>query len=204
MSTEELLLLNCGVEKTLESPLDCKEIQPVQKEISSEYSLEGLMLKQKLRYFGHLMWRADSLKRILMLEKFEGKRRREWQDEMVGWHHWLCGHEFEQAQGDREGQGSLLCIHGNAKSQTWLSNWRTTTTKWFSEYLFTHMFSQRLAFKKWKLWSKIYVHFLCWYTLPCSVAKSCHYLIALILYQFTFPSKLYEMYFLYSHTKHRC
>ena len=66
------------LEKTLESPLDCKEIQPVHlKEISSEYSLEGLMLKLKLQYFGYLMWRTDSLEKTLMLGKIEGRRRRE-------------------------------------------------------------------------------------------------------------------------------
>jgi len=63
------------LEKTLESPLDCKEIQPV-KEISPKYSLERLILKLKLQYFGHLMRRADSLEKTLMLGKFEGRRRR--------------------------------------------------------------------------------------------------------------------------------
>ena len=65
------------LEKTPESPLDCKEIQPVFiKEISPEYSLEGLMLKLKLQYFGHLMQRADSVEKTLMLEKTEGGKRR--------------------------------------------------------------------------------------------------------------------------------
>ena len=65
------------LEKTLESPLDCKESsQSILKEISSEYSLEGLMLKLKLQYFGHLMRRADSLEKTLMLGKIEGVRRR--------------------------------------------------------------------------------------------------------------------------------
>ena len=68
------------LEKTLESPLGCKEIQPVHpKEISPEYSLEGLMLKPKLQYFGHLMGRTDSFEKPLMLGKIEGRRRREWQ-----------------------------------------------------------------------------------------------------------------------------
>ena len=62
------------LEKTLESPVDCKEIQPILKEISLEYSLEGLMLK--LQYFGHLIRRTDSLEKTLMLGKIEGKRRR--------------------------------------------------------------------------------------------------------------------------------
>ena len=72
------------LEKTLESPLDCKEIQPVNpkgnqsilKEINTEYSFEGLMLKLKLQYFGHLMRRAASLEKTLMLGKTAGRRRR--------------------------------------------------------------------------------------------------------------------------------
>ena len=65
------------LEKTLESPLDCKEIQPaILKEISLEYSLEGLMLKLKLQYFGHLMRRTDSFEKTLMLGGIEGGRRR--------------------------------------------------------------------------------------------------------------------------------
>ena len=65
------------MEKTLENPLDCKEInQSILKEINLKYSLEGPMLKLKLQYFGHLMQRTDSLEKILMLEKIEGGRRR--------------------------------------------------------------------------------------------------------------------------------
>ena len=72
---------------TLESPLDCKEInQSILKEINPEYSLEGLMLK--LQYFGHLMERTDSLEKTLMLGKIDGRRRRGLtEDEMAGWHH---------------------------------------------------------------------------------------------------------------------
>ena len=65
------------LEKTLESPLDCKEIKPViPKEINSEYSLEGLMLTLNLQYFGHLMCRANSLEKTLVVGKIEGRRRR--------------------------------------------------------------------------------------------------------------------------------
>ena len=77
------------LEKTFESPLDCKEIQPVHlKGISPEFSLEGLMLKLKLQYFGHLMQRADSFEKTLMLGKIEGKRRRgqqrmRWLDDII-------------------------------------------------------------------------------------------------------------------------
>ena len=68
------------LEKTLESPLDCKEIQPVNlKEISPEYSLEGLMMKLKFQSFGYLIWRTDSFEKTLMLGKIEGRRRRGWQ-----------------------------------------------------------------------------------------------------------------------------
>ena len=77
------------------------------KEISPEYSLEGLMLK--LQYFGHLMQRASSLEKTLMLGNIEGRRRRGQQDEMVGWHDRLNGYEFKQALGFGEGQGSLVC-----------------------------------------------------------------------------------------------
>ena len=84
--------------------------QLILKEINPEYSLEGLMLKLKLQYFGHLMQRADSLEKTLMLGKFEGRRRsRGTEDEMVGWHHLLNKHKFEQTPGDSEGQGSLVC-----------------------------------------------------------------------------------------------
>ena len=73
------------LEKTLESPLDCKEIQQsILKEMSPEYSLEGLMLKLKLQYFGHLMRRTDSLEKTLMLGKIEG--RGEGEDRVMdGW-----------------------------------------------------------------------------------------------------------------------
>ena len=65
------------------------------------------MLKLKLQYFGHLMGRANSLEKTLMLGKIEGRRRRGRQDEMVGWHHQLDGRELDQAVGVGDGQGSL-------------------------------------------------------------------------------------------------
>ena len=79
--------------------------QSILKEISLEYSLEGLMLKLKLQYFGHLIQRTDSLEKTLMLGKIEGMT----EDEMVGWHHGLDGHEFEQALGFGDRQVSLAC-----------------------------------------------------------------------------------------------
>ena len=83
--------------------------QSILKEISPGYSLEGLMLKLKLQYFGHLMWRADSVEKTLMLGRIEGRRRRGREDEMVGWHHWLDGHGFGWTLGFGAGQGGLVC-----------------------------------------------------------------------------------------------
>ena len=105
------------LEKTLQSPLDRKEInQSILKQINPEYSLEELRLK--LQYFGHLMQRANSLEKTLILGKIEGKRRRMTEDEMVGWHHRLDGHEFEQALGDSEGLGSLECCSPWGRKET--------------------------------------------------------------------------------------
>ena len=77
--------------------------------IKPAFATSMLMLKLKLQYFGHLVQRASSLEKTLMLGKIEGRRRRGQQDGMVGWHHQLDGHELEQAPRDDEGQGSLAC-----------------------------------------------------------------------------------------------
>ena len=85
-----------------------------------------MMLNLKLQYFGHLMQRADSLEKTLMLIKIEGRRRRRQgrrrgrQDEMVEWHHRLSGHEFEETLGDCEGQRNLTCCSpwGHKESDT--------------------------------------------------------------------------------------
>ena len=108
------------LEKTLDSPLDCKGIQPVHPKGNQSCIFIGrLMLKLKLQYFGHLMWRTDSLENDAGKD-WRQKEKGMTEDEMVGWHHQLNGHEFEQAQGVGDGQGSLVCCSpwGHKESDT--------------------------------------------------------------------------------------
>ena len=116
------------LEKTPESPLDRKEIKPVNlKEINPDYSLEGMMLKLKLQYFGHRMPRTDSLEETLMLGKIEGRRRRGWQrtrrlDGITDSMDMSLSKLWETVK-DRETWHAV--VHWVTKSQTRLSNWMT-------------------------------------------------------------------------------
>ena len=83
--------------------------QSILKEISTEYFLEGLVLKIKLQYFGHLMRRVDSLEKTDARRNWGQEEKGTTEDEMVGWHHCLNGHEFESALGVGDGQGGLAC-----------------------------------------------------------------------------------------------
>ena len=113
--------------------------QSILKEISPEYTLEELMLKLKFQYFSHLMQRANLLAKTWCRGRLKAGGGGMTEDEMVGCHHWLNGHEFEQASGDGEGQGSLVCCSpwGRKESDTteqlnnnchiyWLDEWMNT------------------------------------------------------------------------------
>ena len=90
------MVLNCGVGEDSRIPWTVRRSNQSIVKISPEYSLEGLMLKLKLQYFGPLMGRIDSFEKTLMLGKIEGREEKgTTEDEMVGWHHRLNGHEFE-------------------------------------------------------------------------------------------------------------
>ena len=117
------------LEKTLESPLDCKEIKLVNpKGNQSWIFIRRTNAKLKLQYFGHLIQRTDSLDKTLMLGKIEGRKRRGRQeDEMAGWHHWFDGHESDQVPGVGNGPGSLVCCsprgHEVSDTTTEQLNW---------------------------------------------------------------------------------
>ena len=119
-------------------PLDCKEIKPVNpKGDQSWIFIKGLMLKLKLQYFGHLMWRTDSLEKILILEKTEGRRRRGWK-RMSGWMASLTQWTWVWASSGVVDDRKTWCaaVRGVTESRTWLSEW--TEMNWsYTELVWT-------------------------------------------------------------------
>ena len=120
------MLLNCDAGEDSWESCGWPEDQTNHKEINSEYSLEGLVLKWKLQYFGHLMGRADSLEETLMLGKTKGNRRRQqrmrWLAGILTQWTWVWGNSRKWSR--REARCAVL--HGAAKSWTWLSDWTTS------------------------------------------------------------------------------
>ena len=108
--------------------------QSILKEINPEYSLEGLMLRLKLQYFGYLMWRTDSLEKILILGKVEAGVKGTTEDEMGGWYDWLDGHDFEQALGVGNGQGSLTCFSPWGCKEWDTTEWMNWTEEWRNNF----------------------------------------------------------------------
>ena len=129
-------------DKTLESPMDSKEIKPVNPKGNQPWLFTGgLMLKLKLQYFGHLMGRANSLEKDPSTGKnWDQEEKGVTEDEMVGWHDRLNGHEFEQTSGDGEGQESLACCSPRGRKELDTTDWVNSSNKdkriWLSTFTF--------------------------------------------------------------------
>ena len=129
------MLSDCGIEKALESPLDCK-IKPVTPKENKPWILIGKTdVKLKLLCFGHLMWKSWLTGKDSDAGKDWWQEKWVTEDEMVGWNHWLKGHEFEKTLGNSEGQGRHAAVHRVANSWTGLRDWTPTTTRncWFKK-----------------------------------------------------------------------
>ena len=153
-----------------------KSNQSILKEINPEYSLEALMLKLKLQHFGHLMRRAYSLEKTLMLGKIKSKRRREQQRmKTVGEHHRFNGHELGQTPEDGEGQGSLVCY------SPWVTKSWTSLGDWHFHRTLRHLLKLTSSITFWMPSFPPWKHFKC--TVLEILILSC-YIFELILNYF--------------------
>ena len=125
LSTKELMLLNSVLEKTLRSPYDCREIKPVHTKGNQPWIF---IERTDTEAEAPILWPPDA--KNWLIRKDPGTGQDWWQeekvmaeDEMVGWHHWLNGHEFEQAPGDGGGQGSLMCYSSWGLKQLDMTEW---------------------------------------------------------------------------------
>ena len=133
------MLWTVVLDKTLESPLDFKEIQPVDPTWNQPWIFIG---RTDAEAEIPILWPPEAKNWLIGKDPDAGKDWRQeetgmTEDEMVGWHHWLDGHEFEQAPGVGDGQGGLAAVHGVAKSRTQLSDW--TELNWTLSDVFTEV-----------------------------------------------------------------
>ena len=127
--------------------------QSILKETSPGISLEGMMLKLKLQYFGHLMWRVDSLEKTLMLGEIGGRRRRGRQ--RMRWHHWLNGHESGWTPVAGDGQGGLVCCNSWCRKESDTSeqlNWTECIFLFHYTILFTVFLYNLFSFRVHTCW----------------------------------------------------
>ena len=140
LSTEELRLLNCGVGEDLRVPWTARRCnQSILKEISPGISLEKMMLKLKLQYFGHLMRRADSLEKNDAGRDWGQEEKGTPEDEMAGWHHWLDGLESEWTPGDCDGQGGLACCDSWANKEADTTEWLNWTDTYITHTCYIYV-----------------------------------------------------------------
>ena len=130
---DSLVLKNWCWKRLLRFPWTTRRTnQSILKEISPEYSSEGLILKLKLQYFGQLMWKYESGRGFIWRDPDSRKDLRceekgTTEDEMVGWHHWLSGHEIEWAPGVGDGQGGLACCSPWGRKESDMTEWLNWT-----------------------------------------------------------------------------
>ena len=133
LSAEELILWTVVLEKTLESPLDCKEIQPVHCNRKGDQSWVFIG-RTDIDAQTPILWPPDVKSWLIWKDPDAGKDWRQedkgtTEDEMVGWHHWLNGHEFEWTPGVRDGQGGLACCNSWGRKESDMTEWLNWTER---------------------------------------------------------------------------